>query len=50
MHAQDEMDLQALREGNEAKKPKEPPKIKHFVANGGTQKEKEPPVAKSASK
>lgn len=49
MHAQDEMDIQALREGHEAKTSKPAPKIKHFVANGTSNKEKEQPASKSAS-
>ena len=49
MHAQDEMDLEALKEGNDSKV-KKPPKIKHFVTNGDTSKDKETSIAKSASK
>lgn len=49
MHAQDEMDLQSLKEGNDSKV-KRPPKIKHFVTNGDTIKDKESTIAKSASK
>lgn len=49
MHAQDEMDIQELKDGNEPKIRRQP-KIKHFAANGEASKEKESSIAKSASK
>ncbi|GBM02832.1 hypothetical protein AVEN_52013-1, partial [Araneus ventricosus] len=45
MHAQDEMDIQALKAGSDTGKPKNI-KIKHFQPTGGNQKEI---IARSAS-